>query len=88
MKNLTKGDYQIQFKKYSNGFDVYDFTVRMYAENMIKMVDDEFTTVNSVQLTKQEEDKIKSIKGDKKKKIKNAPEISKEHMEDESDKKD
>ena len=48
LKNLTKGDYQIQFKKYSNGFDVYDFTVRMYAENMIKMIDDEFTLVNSV----------------------------------------
>ena len=31
LKNLTKGEYQIQFKKYSTGFDVFDFTVRMYA---------------------------------------------------------
>ena len=52
LKNLTKGDYQIQFKKYSTGFDVFDFTVRMYAQNMIKMIDDELTTINGVQLTK------------------------------------
>tara|TARA_B110000285_G_scaffold141717_1_gene158503 strand:- start:287 stop:439 length:153 start_codon:yes stop_codon:yes gene_type:complete len=42
----------------------------MYAQNMIKMIDDELTTINGVQLTKQEEDKIQSIKGDKKNKTK------------------
>lgn len=49
---------------------MFDFTVRMYAQNMIKMIDDELTTINGVQLTKQEEDKIQSIKGDKKNKTK------------------
>jgi len=29
LKNLTKGQYQIQVKKYSFGFDVYDFTARI-----------------------------------------------------------
>ena len=31
LRNLTKGNYQIQFKKFSTGFDVFDFTVRMYS---------------------------------------------------------
>ena len=34
------------------------------------MIDNELTTINEVQLTKQEEDKIQSIKGDKKNKTK------------------
>jgi len=29
----------VQIKKYSFGFDVYDFTVRVYAEQNIKLVD-------------------------------------------------
>ena len=39
LKKLVKGDYQIQIKKYSFGFDVYDFTVRVYAEKNIKLLD-------------------------------------------------
>ena len=31
LRNLTKGNYQIQFKKFSTGFDVFDFTVRLYS---------------------------------------------------------
>jgi len=31
-KKLPRGDYQVQVKKYSFGFDIYDFTVRVYAE--------------------------------------------------------
>jgi hypothetical protein len=41
MRNLSRGDYQIQFKKYSTSFDVYDFTVRVYADKLIKLIDDE-----------------------------------------------
>ena len=40
-RNLTKGDYQIHFKKYSKGFDVFDFTVKMYGHRNIKILDDE-----------------------------------------------
>lgn len=39
LKNLTKGDYQIQFKKYSYGFDTYDFSARIYADKHIKLFD-------------------------------------------------
>lgn len=41
MRNLTRGDYQIHFKKYNTGFDVFDFTVRIYADKLIKLIDDE-----------------------------------------------
>lgn len=39
LRNLTKGDYQIQVKKYSFGFDVFDFTARIYSEKNIKLID-------------------------------------------------
>lgn len=39
LKNLTKGDYQMEVKKYSFGFDVYDFTARIYSEKNIKLID-------------------------------------------------
>ena len=39
LKNLTAGEYQIQFKKYSFGLDNFDFTVRMYADQSVKFVD-------------------------------------------------
>lgn len=39
LKKLTKGDYQLQVKKYSFGFDVYDFTARIYSSKNIKMID-------------------------------------------------
>jgi hypothetical protein len=39
LKNLTKGDYQIQFKKYSFGFDTFDFSAMLYAGKHIKLVD-------------------------------------------------
>ena len=39
MRNLTKGDYQLQVKKYSFGFDVYDFTARIYSEKNIIITD-------------------------------------------------
>lgn len=38
-KKLPRGDYQVQVKKYSFGFDIYDFTVRVYAEQNIKLLD-------------------------------------------------
>lgn len=39
LRNLTKGNYQMQVKKYSFGFDVFDFTARAYSEKNIKMTD-------------------------------------------------
>ena len=46
LKNLTKGQYQIQVKKYSFGFDVYDFTTRIYSSKNIKLVDIEESEIN------------------------------------------
>jgi len=39
LKNLKKGDYQLQIKKYSSGSDVYDFTTRIVSSKNIKMID-------------------------------------------------
>ena len=39
LKNLTAGQYQLQVKKYSLGFDVYDVTARIYAKKALHMVD-------------------------------------------------
>lgn len=40
-RNLTKGEYQIHFKKYSGAFDVFDFTVKIYAKTHIKLIDED-----------------------------------------------
>mmetsp|Transcript_39555 Transcript_39555/g.60428 ORF Transcript_39555/g.60428 Transcript_39555/m.60428 type:complete len:139 (-) Transcript_39555:701-1117(-) len=64
LKNLTKGDYQVQFKKYSNGFDVFDFTVRMFADKHIKLIDDDEEELKKISLSKEVMDKIPSIKED------------------------
>lgn len=53
LRNLTKGDYQVQFKKYSNGFDVYDFTLKMFADKLIKLVDDDNEELKKVKLSKE-----------------------------------
>jgi len=55
----------VQFKKFSSGFEVFDFTVRMYAPTMIKLVDDDTETMSAIRLTKEDEARIKknSIKG-------------------------
>jgi hypothetical protein len=58
LRNLTKGSYQIQFKKFSNGFEVFDFTVRMYSQKMIKLIDDENEKISAIQLTKEDEARI------------------------------
>lgn len=60
-KHLAKGDYQIQFKKYSPGFDVFDFTVRMYSGKEIKLIDEEVSEIQKVKLTKEQIDKIPKI---------------------------
>jgi hypothetical protein len=48
MRNLTKGDYQIHFKKYSTSFDVFDFTVKMYSNKHVKLIDDEDKIITKV----------------------------------------
>jgi len=67
LSNLTKGDYQLHFKKYSTGFDVFDFTARIYADRMIKLIDDDDEHLKKVQLSKEMMDKIPSIKDQDKK---------------------
>jgi hypothetical protein len=52
LKNLNKGEYQIQFKKYSQGFDVFDFTVRVYANREVKLIDEDVHHTSKVELTK------------------------------------
>lgn len=61
MRNLTKGNYQVQFKKYSSGFDVYDFTLRVYADKLIRLIDDEDQKITNVELSKEVMDKIQNI---------------------------
>ena len=38
-RDLPKGQYQLQIKKYSAGAETYDFTARIYAEKKIPMID-------------------------------------------------
>lgn len=65
MRNLTKGDYQVHFKKYSKGFDVFDFTVRLYGHRSIKIVDDEQLTLDNVEISREVLDKLPTIKDGK-----------------------
>jgi len=68
LRNLTKGEYQIQFKKYSNGFDVFDFTTRLYADKMIKLIDDDGEEMQRIKLKEETENKMPTIKEKKMKK--------------------
>jgi len=61
MRNLTRGEYQVHFKKYSTGFDVYDFTVRVYADKLIRLIDDEDQKITQIELSKEVIDKIPNI---------------------------
>jgi len=62
MRNLTKGEYQIHFKKYSTSFDVFDFTVKMYSNKHVKLIDDEDKTITKVELSKEIIAKLPTIK--------------------------
>jgi len=61
LANLPRGQYQMHFKKYSAGFDVFDFTARIYSPKNIKLVDDDDANLRSVHLSKETIDKIPSI---------------------------
>lgn len=39
LKKLHPGNYQIHFRKYSFGSDVFDFTARVYANKSVKIID-------------------------------------------------
>jgi len=60
LKNLTKGDYQIQFKKYSFGFDTFDFSARIYSDKHIKLIDIEESEIKKA---KQKDQKKKENVG-------------------------
>ena len=51
MRNLTKGDYQVHFKKYSKGFDVFDYTVRLYGHRSLRLVDEDLSSLAQVKLS-------------------------------------
>lgn len=59
-RQLSKGAYQIQIKKYSFGFDVFDFTARIYSQKNIKLVDVEEQEIKKI---KQKQDKKKEHVG-------------------------
>jgi hypothetical protein len=61
-RNLTKGNYQIHFKKYSTGFDVFDFTVKILSNRHFKIQDEDSEETKNVKLTKEMIDKIPQIK--------------------------
>ena len=64
MRNLTKGQYQVHFKKYSTGFDVFDFTMKIFSDRLIK-IDDEDEKIKQVELSKEIIDKIPTIQDKK-----------------------
>lgn len=45
---LKSGKYQIHVKKYSNAFDVFDFTARIYAPRNVKIIDDDDEALNKI----------------------------------------
>jgi len=61
LKKLTKGNYQIQIKKYSFGFDVYDFTTRIYSNKNIRLVDVEQQEIKKAKM--KQEKKKESVGG-------------------------
>lgn len=65
MRNLTKGEYQVHFKKYSKGFDVFDFTVRLYGHRSLRLVDDDLSSLSQVKLSAAILDKLPTIKDHK-----------------------
>jgi hypothetical protein len=58
---LPKGQYQIHFKKYSSGFDVFDFTARIYAPSNVKLIDDDDENLKKIELSKEVIAKIPTI---------------------------
>ena len=56
LKNLTAGQYQLQVKKYSLGFDVYDVTARIYSKKNLKMID-----VEEQEIKKAKDEKRSSV---------------------------
>lgn len=46
LKNLPKGEYQLQAKKYSFGSDTFDFSARIYSQRNIKLIDVEQQQIN------------------------------------------
>jgi len=61
LKPLPKGQYQIHFKKYSSGFDVFDFTARIYAPKSVKLIDDDDENLKKIELSKEVIAKIPTI---------------------------
>jgi len=65
LRNLPKGEYQIHFKKYSTGFEVYDFTIRIYGQKLVKLIDEEEANTSKVELSNEIIAKIPTIKDHK-----------------------
>lgn len=60
-RHLRPGEYQIQFKKYSSAFDVFDFTVKILSNIDIKLVDEEEHEIQKVKISDEQMQKIPKI---------------------------
>lgn len=63
-RNLTKGEYEIHFKKYSGAFDVFDFTVKIYSKAHIKLIDEDEHEIQKVKLTPEQLQNIPELGND------------------------
>lgn len=66
-RKLKSGEYQIQFKKYSSAFDVFDFTVKILSDIDLKLVDEEEHEIQKVKITEEQMKKIPKIGAEAKK---------------------
>ena len=60
-RQLPKGDYQIHFKKYSNGFEVFDFTLRVLSQRPVKLIDDEESTSKKAEKTPETKQEVAKV---------------------------
>jgi hypothetical protein len=60
-RNLKPGEYQIQFKKYSSAFDVFDFTVKVFSDIDLSLVDEEEHEIQKVKISDEQMKNIPKI---------------------------
>lgn len=60
-RNLEPGEYQLQFKKYSQSFDVFDFTMKVYSSIEVKFEDEDDSQTKKIQLTPEQLKKLPKL---------------------------
>jgi hypothetical protein len=58
---LEEGEYQLQFKKYSTSFDVFDFTVKVYSTVEVKFEDEDESQTQKITLTEEQLKKLPNL---------------------------